>query len=61
MFDERQADRAVAIIKQHVLDVSDVTGADVEILPSDRSERTLNLLIRLQTIYGSGETTVEVG
>ena len=61
VFDERRADRAIGIIKQHVLDVSDVTGVEIEVVPSDRGARILSLLVRLETIYGSGETTVEVG
>ena len=61
IFDDRQSSRAVDIIKRFVLDVGDITDAEIAVIPTtDIGDRPLHLSITLQTIYGPAVTQVEI-
>ena len=60
VFASRQASRAIEVIKRHVREVEDVTDVEITVQPPP-SERTLSLLVELETIYDSSSFSVEVG
>ena len=60
VFSSRQASGAIDVVRRYVREVSDVTDVEV-VVRSLTSLRTLELEVRLETIYGSAVTTVEVG
>ena len=60
VFSSRQASRIIDVIKRHVRQVEDVTDVEITVQPPP-SERTLSLLVELETIYGSSTFGVEVG
>ena len=60
IFSNSRGARALAIIKSHLLDVPDVTGVDIEVLPTLREGRTLRLLVRIQSTFGVGSTEIEI-
>ena len=60
IFSNSRGARALSIIKRQLLSVPDVTGVDIEVLPTLREGRLLRLRVVVQSDFGVGSTDIEI-
>ena len=60
IFSNNRGARALAIIKSQLLTVPDVTGVNIEVLPTLREGRILRLRVGIESTFGVGSTEIEI-